>query len=147
MRGMEQLSNGGGQVRLRLHPPELGSLQMSLRIEGSVVFAEMKVETTAARDALMRNLPILKDRLAEQGMQVQHFDVQADSNFESGNSQGGNFSANSQGSQSGNNSNSDRTNSRYVSELENRLPPQQIAGGTEPTRRWTRTHGQLDFQA
>jgi flagellar hook-length control protein FliK len=147
LRGMEQLSNGGGQVRLRLHPPELGSLQMSLRIEGNTVFAEMKVETTAARDALMKNLPVLKDRLAEQGMQVQHFEVQTDSNFDGGNSQGGNFSPNSQSSQNGNDTNSNRANSRYVSELQNRLPNQEIGGGPETIRRWTRTLGQLDFEA
>jgi flagellar hook-length control protein FliK len=147
LRGMEQLSNGGGQVRLRLHPPELGSLQMSLRIEGNTVFAEMKVETTAARDALMKNLPVLKDRLAEQGMQVQNFDVQTDSNFDGGNSQGGSFSTNSQGSQSGNDPSSDRANSRYVSELQNRLPAPEMGAGPEATRRWTRTHGQLDFEA
>jgi len=147
LRGMEQLSNGGGQVRLRLHPPELGSLQMSLRIEGNTVFAEMKVETTAARDALMKNLPVLKDRLAEQGMQVQHFEVQTDSNFDGGNSQGGNFSPNSQSSQNGNDTNSNRANSRYVSELQNRLPNQEIGGVPETNRRWTRTLGQLDFEA
>jgi flagellar hook-length control protein FliK len=120
---------------------------MSLRIEGNTVFAEMKVETTAARDALMKNLPVLKDRLAEQGMQVQNFDVQTDSNFDGGNSQGGSFSTNSQGSQSGNDPSSDRANSRYVSELQNRLPAPEMGAGPEATRRWTRTHGQLDFEA
>jgi type I restriction enzyme S subunit len=48
---------------------------MALRIEGTAVFAELHVETTAARDTLLKNLPVLKERLAEQGMQVERFEV------------------------------------------------------------------------
>jgi flagellar hook-length control protein FliK len=142
LRGMEQLANGGGQVRMRLHPPELGSLQLSLRIEGTTVFAEMQVETTSARDTLMKNLPILKDRLAEQGMQIQQFDVRADGNFD-----GGNFNASSRSGYGGGDSNSDRRSSRYVAELQNRLPDTSGATAADLVRRWTRTHGMLDFEA
>jgi flagellar hook-length control protein FliK len=142
LRGMEQLANGGGQVRMRLHPPELGSLQLSLRIEGTTVFAEMQVETTSARDALMKNLPILKDRLAEQGMQIQQFDVRADGNFD-----GGNFNGSSRSGNGGGDSNSDRQSSRYVTELQNRLPDTSGASAADLVRRWTRTHGMLDFEA
>lgn len=142
LRGMEQLANGGGQVRMRLHPPELGSLQMSLRIEGNAVFAEMHVETTTARDTLMKNLPILRERLAEQGMQVQQFDVQADFNTD-----GGYFNANSSNGYGGSDSNSERQSSRHLAELQNRLPAPSSSAGSEPIRRWTRTHGQLDFEA
>lgn len=127
---------------MRLHPPELGSLQMSLRIEGTTVFAEMQVETTSARDTLMKNLPILKDRLAEQGMQIQQFDVRADGNFD-----GGNFNTSSRSGNGGGDSNSDRQSSRYVTELQNRLPDTSGASAADLVRRWTRTHGMLDFEA
>jgi flagellar hook-length control protein FliK len=142
LRGMEQLSNGGGQVRLRLHPPELGSLQMALRIEGTAVFAELHVETTAARDTLLKNLPVLKERLAEQGMQVERFEVRAD-----GNPNQPNFNTSSQGSRGDSDSGSDRQNSRSISDLRNRLSLGDTASPQEPVRRWTRTLGQLDFEA
>lgn len=142
LRGMEQLADGGGQVRLRLHPPELGSLQMSLRIEGTAIFAEMQVETTSARDALMKNLPVLKERLSEQGMQIELFDVRSDGNFDSGAS-----GANSQGTQDNGNSGSSRQSSRYVDAINNRLSLPGMSDEAEIARRWTRTHGALDFQA
>jgi flagellar hook-length control protein FliK len=142
LRGMEQLADGGGQVRLRLHPPELGSLQMSLRIEGNTIFAEMQVETTTARDALMKNLPALKERLSEQGMQIEQFDVRADGTFD-----GGAAGTNSQGAQDNSNSGSSRQSSRYVDSLNNRLTVPGSTDEAEITRRWTRTHGALDFQA
>lgn len=142
LRGMEQLADGGGQVRLRLHPPELGSLQMSLRIEGTAIFAEMQVETTSARDALLKNLPALKERLSEQGMQIEQFDVRADGSFD-----GGSAGSSSQGAQDNGNSGSSRQSSRYVDTLNNRLTVPGTSDEVETTRRWTRTHGALDFQA
>jgi flagellar hook-length control protein FliK len=76
MRGFEQLNEGGGQVRLRLHPPELGTLQMTLRIESMQVFARLEVENTVARDALIQNAQALKDQLAAQGFEVERFEVE-----------------------------------------------------------------------
>ncbi len=48
LRGMEQLANGSNQVRLRLHPPELGTLQVTIRIEAQQVAGLIEVETVAA---------------------------------------------------------------------------------------------------
>jgi flagellar hook-length control protein FliK len=76
LRGFEQLRDGGGQVRLRLHPPELGTLQMTLRIESMQVSARLEVENTVARDALLQNAQTLKDQLAAQGFEVERFEVE-----------------------------------------------------------------------
>lgn len=76
LRGFEQLQDGGGQVRLRLHPPELGTLQMTLRIESMQVSARLEVENTVARDALIQNAQTLRDQLAAQGFEVERFEVE-----------------------------------------------------------------------
>jgi flagellar hook-length control protein FliK len=144
LRGMEQLANGGGQVRLRLHPPELGALQMSLRIEGQVMTADMQVETSGARDALMKNLPLLKERLAEQGMLVEHFDVRTDSSSTPGGS-----GASSWENPQRNESQSERGESRSHENANGRQLDGALGSGPvdETPKRWTRTNGLIDVKA
>ncbi len=76
LRGFEQLSNGEGQVKLRLHPPELGSLQMTLKMEGQVMTAHLEVENSLAKEALTQNVQQLRDSLSEQGIRIERFEVQ-----------------------------------------------------------------------
>jgi len=65
----------GGQMRLRLSPPELGSLRMEIVVRQGTVTAHVEAETTAARDVLLENLPALRERLAEQNIKLERFDV------------------------------------------------------------------------
>lgn len=142
MRGIEQLANGGGQVRLRLHPPELGALQMSLRMEGGQVFAKLEVENTTARDALLNNVQTLKDRMADQGMKVASFEVSVST--DSAGSGMGSSSSQADGG-SGNQSRWENSSSRFAQQNSNRLPtePQQVE--RKPNASWTRTNGSLDL--
>jgi flagellar hook-length control protein FliK len=64
-----------GEVRLRLSPPELGSIRLDVRVENGALTAHMQTETDAARLAIIDNLPTLRDRLAEQGVRIERFDV------------------------------------------------------------------------
>ncbi|MCH7727139.1 MAG: flagellar hook-length control protein FliK [Planctomycetes bacterium] len=64
-----------GQVRLRLHPPELGAIRLELRVRGNVLSAHVEAETATARGLLIDNLPALRERLAEQGIQIEQFEV------------------------------------------------------------------------
>ena len=142
LRGVEQLANGGGQVRLRLHPPELGSLQMSLRMEAGQVFAKLEVENTTARDALLNNVQTLKDRMAEQGMKVAAFEVEV-STDSSGLGTGGSNLQNGGGS--GSESRWKDASSRFAQQNSNRIssepePPERKSGAV-----WTRTNGSLDL--
>lgn len=74
-RGFERIGDQGGNIRLRLHPPELGSLAMTVRVEGKTLSAEIVTETVQARQALVDNLPQLKQQLAENGLTIEKFDV------------------------------------------------------------------------
>lgn len=66
---------GGGPIQIRLSPPELGSLSVRLEVKDGVLTASLETETQAARNVLLDNLPALRERLAEQQIRVEQFDV------------------------------------------------------------------------
>lgn len=74
-RAFEAANDRGGHVRLRLHPPELGSLRVELTIRNGVMNARVEAENSAAQSLLLDNLPALRERLAEHDIKVQRFDV------------------------------------------------------------------------
>ena len=142
LRGVEQLANGGGQVRLRLHPPELGSLQMSLRIEAGQVFAKLEVENSTARDSLLNNIQTLRDRLAEQGMKVSAFEVEVSTESSGSGTSGSNFQKDG-GTES--QSRWDHATSRFAQQNNNRISSESIQPERKSGAAWTRTSGSLDL--
>ncbi len=74
-RAFEAAQQRGGEIRLRLSPPELGSLRLQISVQDGVMVARLETETTAARATLTDNLPILRERLAEQGIRIERFEV------------------------------------------------------------------------
>lgn len=65
----------GGEVQIRLSPPELGSMKLELSLTSGVLTAKLEVENQRAQTILLDSLPQLRDRLAEQGIRVEKFDV------------------------------------------------------------------------
>ena len=72
---MEAAPQRGGLLRLRLRPPELGSLRLEVSLQDGNLSARIETETQAAKTLLLDQLPQLRDRLAEQGFRVARFDV------------------------------------------------------------------------
>lgn len=142
LRGVEQLANGGGQVRLRLHPPELGSLQMSLRMEAGQVFAKLEVENSTARDALLNNVQSLKDRMAEQGMNVATFEVEVSTDSAGSGTSGSNMQRDG-GSDS--QSRWDNATSRFAQQNSNRISAEPGPADKMPVAAWTRNNGSFDL--
>ncbi len=64
-----------GRVQVRLAPPELGVVQIEVAVQNGVMTAKLEAETPAARNALLDNLPALRERLAEQNIRIEKFDV------------------------------------------------------------------------
>jgi len=64
-----------GSVRLRLSPAELGSLRLEIAVRDGMMTAKVEAETQAARSLLLDNLPTLRERLAEQNIKIDRFDV------------------------------------------------------------------------
>jgi flagellar hook-length control protein FliK len=65
----------GGALQLRLSPPELGAVRLELLVHDGVLAAKLEAETPTARRALLDHLPVLRDRLAEQSIRIERFDV------------------------------------------------------------------------
>ena len=65
----------GAPLRIRLHPPELGSMKLELQVQRGVIKARMETDTAAAQSILSDHVSALKDRLAESGLKVDTFEV------------------------------------------------------------------------
>jgi flagellar hook-length control protein FliK len=74
-RAFTAAADRGGAIRLRLHPPELGSLRLELTVRNGAMTARLETETESARTMLLENLPALKERLAGHQIKVDRFDV------------------------------------------------------------------------
>lgn len=140
--GIEQLQDGTSPVRIRLHPPELGSLQVTVRVENSQVIAAIEVEHTAAKQVLLENLPKLQASLKDQGITIADFRVEIVPPGEfSGSTAGGfhqpqgQFRDGSPSSQS----------SRYAEIARNRIEQVPVgAASGAPVAAWSRRDGNLD---
>jgi len=71
----QAMGNQSGTLKLRLSPPELGSLHVEVRIDQGQLTAHVQAETPEARTMLLDNLPALRDRLDQQDIKVARFDV------------------------------------------------------------------------
>jgi flagellar hook-length control protein FliK len=74
-RAFQAADEDGGQIRLRLSPPELGSMKLEITMQGGTMTAHVETETSAARNMLLDNLPALRQRLADQNIKIGQFDV------------------------------------------------------------------------
>jgi flagellar hook-length control protein FliK len=75
-KAFESARERGGEIRLRLSPPELGALRVEVNMSEHGLAARVEVETNDARTILLENLPALRERLAEQGLRLEKFDVE-----------------------------------------------------------------------
>jgi flagellar hook-length control protein FliK len=70
------LRSGMSEVRIQLRPESLGEVSMRIRMEGDVVLAKIEVQNQQVKEIMERNLPMLKDALAQQNINAGTFDVQ-----------------------------------------------------------------------
>jgi len=90
-------------AEIRLDPPELGSMQVRVNVQGDAASVSFIVQSQQAKDALADTMPKLRDMLSEQGIELGDAQVRKDNsqNGESGQQLAGE-SGNGQG-QRGNN--------------------------------------------
>lgn len=74
-RAFEAAEARGGEIRMRLSPPRLGGLSLEVRLDGDKLAARVETETEAARQLILEQLPVLRERLAERGISIEQFDV------------------------------------------------------------------------
>lgn len=66
---------GDGSVRMKLHPPELGSLHLEVTTRNGGLVARLETDTPEARSLLLDNLSTLRDRLTLQEIKIERFEV------------------------------------------------------------------------
>jgi flagellar hook-length control protein FliK len=71
-----------GEIRLRLRPPELGSIHLRVKTEDGVLTAHVETETRQAQSLLAERVPELRERLAEMNIRMERFDVECRSGDE-----------------------------------------------------------------
>jgi hypothetical protein len=70
---------GETELRVRLDPPELGTVKVKIVSTGGDVRAELQVTSDAVRRVVESQLPELRQKLEDAGVRVQRMDVTADS--------------------------------------------------------------------
>jgi len=78
---VRSFQNGTEEIRLHLHPPNLGRLQMNIDSKGEMLRVHIVTEHQSTRDLLMSHAGDLKSILTEQGLRLDKIDVQLDPYF------------------------------------------------------------------
>jgi len=68
-------SHNGGQLRVRLHPPELGVLQIEITQRDGVLAARLETQSVSAQQAILDNISSLREALAHTGSNVERIEV------------------------------------------------------------------------
>jgi flagellar hook-length control protein FliK len=94
-----QLLPTGGTMRLRLDPPELGAMQVSVHLKDGVVTASFETSNDQATKMLSHSLGQLKQALESQGITVGKMHVQQSAKSQSGPNQSADSESDSDQSQ------------------------------------------------
>lgn len=65
----------GGNVRISLHPPELGELQLTVKVRGSAVDIVIQAREPAAQMAVLQSRELLVEALSSRDLHMEQFDV------------------------------------------------------------------------
>ncbi|MCD6582638.1 MAG: flagellar hook-length control protein FliK [Desulfuromusa sp.] len=76
------INGESGRMVLRLQPAELGSLKIELMVEGDRIRVNLHAQSQQVQEVLERNLPQLRNALAEQGLKIDQFQVITDKNHD-----------------------------------------------------------------
>jgi len=68
-------SQPGQQIIVRLNPPEMGAVRVTLREEGERIHGVLEVENSQTLTQLQREAPALINRLADSGIELARLDV------------------------------------------------------------------------
>ncbi|MCC6382392.1 MAG: flagellar hook-length control protein FliK [Dehalococcoidia bacterium] len=67
---LEKAADGGGEARIRLDPPELGSVTLHVRLHGDAVQVDVHVERPEALHLLREHTPDLSNLLGQHGLDL-----------------------------------------------------------------------------
>lgn len=71
----KSLGSGNNNMTIKLNPPELGNVQIRLRMENGVLKVDFKVDSNAVKDAFTNAIPNIKASLEDSGIKSGDFFV------------------------------------------------------------------------
>jgi len=78
------LQRGSSRINVRMHPPELGRVQMKLVSEDSNMQVQLQVQNTQVQSILERNMPALRQALEQQDLDFDSIQVSVESGQDNG---------------------------------------------------------------
>ena len=72
---MRDHADGDYNVKLELHPADLGRVELTVELHDGVLSVHMQADSAAARDVLQHQLGKLRDMLQERGVRTGSLDV------------------------------------------------------------------------
>lgn len=77
-RSFQHLGREGGQVRLRLSPEQLGSIQLDVQIQDGTMRGRLVAESEAAGQVIREHLADLRGNLESQGIRLESIEIEVD---------------------------------------------------------------------
>jgi flagellar hook-length control protein FliK len=86
---VKTLESGNGNLVIKLSPPDLGTIQIRLKMENGILSADFKVDSTAVRDLFSVAIPQIKQSIEGSGIKTGNFfaDLKEDSSSGGGRQQ------------------------------------------------------------
>ena len=81
-RSFQRIGPQGGQINMMLHPEELGSVRLNLKVNDRKLDATITTQSTAAMELLREHLPELRQRLSDFGMEIDRVEFEVASESE-----------------------------------------------------------------
>jgi len=75
-KAFQKMGADGGHVRLKMHPDELGGVQLEMQVKGRTVTATVTADNEQARQVIQASIADLRQRLESQGLIIERLDVQ-----------------------------------------------------------------------
>src|SRR5262249_30944204 len=75
-KAFEAATSHNGPLVVRLSPPELGSMRLEISVRDGAMTANVQTDNSSARNILLDNLPALRDRLEQQDIRIDRFNVE-----------------------------------------------------------------------
>jgi Flagellar hook-length control protein FliK len=75
------VNNGDQVIRLKLKPPELGSLKIEMDVKDNILKLGLSLDNHSAKELLLSNVHELREALGDQGIKLEKIDIQVGYDF------------------------------------------------------------------
>ena len=86
---MDTLESGGRHLVIKLSPPDMGTIEIKLKVENGILTADFRMDSNAVKDLFTVAMPHIKQSIEEAGIKTGNFfaDLKEDSNADGGKQQ------------------------------------------------------------